>query len=225
MPFPENISSFPESGGSGRWGWFALVAYIPDPQKSLLDSLRTSIPGELLPPVHITLLPPRPLPFSIEHACSRAEGITSGTPAFEAELSEVRSFSETDFLYLDIAKGRDSIYEIHGKLNAGDLHYSELHEFRPHLTLGGPVPQSRLHAAREAVANEWHKLPCSRSVLVDEVVCLWLDPAKDGREWIKHRSFSLQSPARAPIAMAAEATTQRSSIGAPSPDPFGHQGS
>ena len=226
MNFSDTISSFSESGASGPWGWLTLVSYIQDPQKTFLDSLRRSIPGRELPPVHITVLPPRALPFSVEDACIRVEAITRETVAFEAELSVVRFFSQTDFLYLDIAEGNNRICELHEKLNAGDLGDREMHEFRPHLTLGGPIPRNRLQDAQQLISNEWRESVCPRRVFIEELVCLWLDPTRENKEWMKYRSFSLKTiGSQAPISMAAEATRQRSATGAPLPDAFGRPGS
>jgi hypothetical protein len=106
-------------------------------------------------------------------------------------LSEVRCFSETDFLYLDIAEGSGKLREIHQNLNSGELKYNELYEFRPHLTLGGPVIEPSLHAERHRVEREWKSSACPRRILIEELVCLWIDPESDYTEWTRYRSFFL----------------------------------
>ncbi len=224
MILPPGTSSLPDPARSSNWGGFALVAYVPDPLQSLLNSLRASIPGIPLPPVHITVLPPRPLALPIEQACKRVEDITSDTPAFEAELSEVRYFAQSDFLYLDIAEGGNKIYDIHAKLNAGDLSHPEVYEFRPHLTLGGPVPQNLTQATQETTTSRWQELQCPRRILVDCLVCLWLDPARSDREWLKFHSFPLKLPENLGFLLHPEATVQRCSTGAPHPESFGQPG-
>jgi 2'-5' RNA ligase len=174
----------------GAGGWFALVSYIQDPQKSFLESLRQSIPGKPLAPVHITVLPPRPLGLPVEEVCQRVEDVTGGLSAFEAELSEVRHFSETDFLYLDIAEGYAELCNVHTRLNAGELRHPEVYEYRPHLTLGGPVPPEALQTAQKRTETEWKSSACPRRVKIEELVCLWMS-AEGEHEWERCASFRL----------------------------------
>jgi hypothetical protein len=115
----------------GSPGCFALVCYIADPLKSQIEVLRQSIPGKQLPPVHVTVLPPRPILSDAEAACALVEKATRRFAPFEAELSEVRCFPETNFIYLDIASGRSRLCELHACLNSGELRHTESHEYRP----------------------------------------------------------------------------------------------
>jgi 2'-5' RNA ligase len=177
-----------------RQGWFALVCYVSDPLKSQIEALRRSIPGRELPPVHITVLPPRPLSSGVENACALVEKAARQFAPFEAQLSELRSFPETNFLYLEIDAGAAKLRELHSKLNTGDLHHVEIHEYRPHLTLGGPVPQDDLRQAERAAAEEWSKISVGRFVRVEELVCLWVVSSRDG-EWTRVASYSLTGPA------------------------------
>ncbi|MBV8867302.1 MAG: 2'-5' RNA ligase family protein [Acidobacteriaceae bacterium] len=177
-------------------GWFAVVCYVPDPQRSFLNSLRHSIPGKPLSPVHVTVLPPRPLRSPANEACVQAQKVAGEFSAFEAQLSEVRSFSNTDFLYLDIAEGSSTLYEVHRRLAVGRLEYSEAYDFRPHITLGGPVPASSLPAVQQRISDEWRNSDCPRRVLIEELVCLWMAPDADGKHWERHASFLL--PAKVP---------------------------
>ncbi len=174
-------------------GWFALVCYIQEPQKHFLDSLRRSIPGGSTAPVHITVLPPRPLRFSVDRACTLVADLARRLSAFVAELSDVRCFSETDFLYLDIAEGNGTLREIHQNLNSGELKYNELYEFRPHLTLGGPLVKPFLQTERQRIEREWKSSACPRHILIEELVCLWMDPESDCTEWTRYRSLFLRS--------------------------------
>ena len=151
-----------------------------------------SIPGRKSAPVHITILPPRPLRFSIDRACNLVAELVRRLTPFVAELSEVRCFSETDFIYLDIAEGSGTLREIHQNLNSGELRYNELYEFRPHLTLGGPILQSSLHAERQRIETEWNSSACPRRILIEELVCLWMDPENARTEWTRYRSFFLR---------------------------------
>lgn len=179
-----------------------MVCYVEEPQKRFLDSLRSSIPGRKSAPVHITILPPRPLRFSIDRACNLVAELVHRLTPFVAELSEVRCFSETDFIYLDIAEGSGTLREIHQNLNSGELRYNELYEFRPHLTLGGPILQSSLHAERQRIETEWNSSACPRRILIHELVCLWIAPQAVRPEWIRYQSFFLRSGATNTLAKA-----------------------
>jgi 2'-5' RNA ligase len=173
--------------------WFALVCYIQEPQKRFLDLLRRSIPGRHTAPAHITILPPRPLRFSVDRACTLVDDLARRLPAFVAELSDVRCFSETDFLYLDIAEGNGKLRDIHQNLNSGELNYKEMYEFRPHLTLGGPLGKPLLQAERSRVQREWKSSACPRRIIIDELVCLWMNPEGASTEWTRYRSLFLRS--------------------------------
>ncbi len=190
-------------------GWFALVCYVPDPQRSLVDVLRASIPGKSLAPAHVTVLPPRPLKFPPGDACLQVESVARDFFAFEAQLSEVRHFSETDFLYLDIAEGSSTLCEVHRRLDVGLLKYPETYGFRPHLTLGGPVPAGSLPAVQQRISQEWQNSDCPRRVLIEELVCLWIAPDDSDKHWERYASFHLK--AMASRQSAGQALTNRTS--------------
>ncbi len=200
----------------GPLGSFALVSYIPEPYRKLLDSLRPCIPGRqlpplhitVLPPLHITVLPPRPLRLAIELACSEVADAAAGVSPFEAELSGFGHFAETDYLHLDIAEGSDRLSQLHERLNTGPLKHIEAHEFRPHLTLGGPIPQVELTAAHQRTAHRWRTSSFPRRVLIEELVCLWLAPNADNHEWIRHGSGLLNAPPDSPQPSGVAITTR-----------------
>ncbi len=171
-------------------GFIAVVCYLSEPQKSLVETLRRGLPGNALAPLHITVLPPRPLKLPLEGAFRQIAGIASGFSAFDAELSEVRHFRESDFLYLDIGLGNAQLCSIHRRLNTGELEHPEPYEFRPHLTLGGPLANDEVQQTRERVAGEWKASPCPRSLKIDELVCLWQGAAAR-EDWERYRSIPL----------------------------------
>ncbi len=193
MLISNSVQNHGDDSKPGALGWLALVCYLPDRQKAFLEPIRQRIGGRALPPFHITILPPRPLGSSLDQACAQIAAATGSRKAFSAELSEVRYFPETEFLYMDIAAGRVQLYELHKVLNAGELAYREVHEFRPHLTLGGPVLPEHIKDAQQRTAEEWARSECPRPVLIEELVCLWLAPGSENKEWQRYRSFSLSS--------------------------------
>jgi 2'-5' RNA ligase len=168
----------PEQRGS-----LALVNYIPDPLGSFLHSLRKILPGDENPQAHITILPPRPLKLPVESASVEARRVLDGFSRFEVELSSVCSFPETNYLYLDIVEGNCTLHEMHAALNAGELSYVERFEYRPHLTIGGPVGESSLELIRNEAEHAWQTSGCSPRLVVDEIVCLWLPPGAASSDW------------------------------------------
>jgi 2'-5' RNA ligase len=172
-----------EIQGAPRWGFFALVSYIPDPLGSFLQGLREILPNNDSSEAHITLLPPRPLKVPVETVSRQAREILGQFPPFDVELSKVRRFAETKFLYLDLGEGSSLIHDLHEALNQGDLASSEEFEFRPHLTLGGPVSPSALDLAQQQAEITWGGEHCAPRFTIQEVVCLWLSPDSPQGEW------------------------------------------
>lgn len=176
-----------------QWGSFALVSYIPDPLGSLLHGLRQSLPGEDNPQPHITILPPRPLQLPVEAASQMALKILLTFPAFEVELSNVRSFPDTNVLYLDVGRGSSSLYRLHAALNSGELHHLEEFDFRPHITLAGPVARADLKAVRQQAEKAWHSADPPNGFLLDQVSFLWLKPDSAQGEWMRFWSHRLST--------------------------------
>jgi 2'-5' RNA ligase len=166
-----------------RWGFFALVTYIPEPLGSFLQGLREILPNNDSSEAHITLLPPRPLRLPVETVSKQARNILRQFPPFDVELSNVRRFAETQFLYLDLSEGNSLIHDLHDALNQGDLSDAEEFEFRPHLTLGGPVSPGALDSAQEQAEVTWRGARCAPRFTIHEVVCLWLSPNSAQGEW------------------------------------------
>ena len=183
MPFPENKAT--------AGGFFALVAYVPEPLGPFLDQLRQTLPGIEFPQAHITLLPPRPLHVNVQAASHLAKDVLSQVAAFEVELNSVRLFPETDVLYLDLTDGHDTVLELHRALNTGDLHCAEQFDFHPHLTLGGPIPAGSLTAMRHKAENTWESSAPNRRFAVDEIVALWANPGSGALEWQRLWTYNL----------------------------------
>jgi 2'-5' RNA ligase len=193
-----------------RWGVFALVTYIPGALGSFLQELRETMPGNDASPAHITLLPPRALRVPVEAASTQAREILGRFPAFDVELSKVRRFPQTSFLYIDLTEGDSVVHDLHAALNTGDLADSEEFEFRPHLTLGGPVSPGKLDFAQQEAELTWDSAQCSPRFTVDEIVFLWLSPDSAQGEWRQLWSQSLGPSARRISAAAAAAPNQTS---------------
>lgn len=196
-----------------RWGFFALVTYIPDPLRSFVEELRQTLPGNDSTQAHITLLPPRVLRVPVETASGLVRRILCAFPAFEVKLSKVRRFPETCFLYLDLAEGDSLVHNLHAALNTGDLADMEEFEFRPHLTLGGPVAAGKMDSAQKQAELTWGSARCSPQFTIDEIVFLWLSPDSPQGEWRRLWTQSLSRGASRRRAAAAAAATRTSLAG------------
>lgn len=168
---------------SEQQGSFALVNYIADPQGAFVHSLRKLLPGDENPQAHITILPPRPLQLPVEAASREARRVLDGFERFEVELSAVRRFPQTNYLYLDIADGNRSLHAMHDALNTGLLSHAEKFEYRPHLTIAGPVSENTLESMQSEAERAWRASGCSPRLVVDEIVCLWLPHGGNSSDW------------------------------------------
>lgn len=150
----------------------AMVSYLPDPLGSYVRQLRRKLPGEHHPDPHITILPPRPL-AALEAAARQAHAALQRFRRFAVELAAVCVFPETNVLYIDIEEGAAAIHDLHNALNTDALAGSEQFEFRPHLTLSGPIPEGELPGARRLAEDAWSTAGMPRRFVLGEVAFLW----------------------------------------------------
>ena len=195
---------------SSTWGLIALVSYIPEPLGSFFHELRGTLPGDGNPQAHITILPPRPLGVPVDTASQQALRVLSQFPPFDVELAQVGRFAETNFLYVDIGEGAASFHRLHDALNQGDLAHQEEFEFRPHLTLGGPVPEAHVNSIQDQVAVAWLSAAHPRRFVLDEIVFLWLSNDDASGEWHRLWTYSLATKGTA-MSKAATALTNQTS--------------
>lgn len=196
---------------SSRWGLIALVSYVPEPLGSFFYDLRGKLPGGSNPQAHITILPPRPLRVPVDAASEQAIEILSRFNAFEVELSNVGRFAQTNFLYVDIGQGADAFHNLHDALNQGDLAHAEEFQFRPHLTLGGPVPEAKMESTQDEAEVAWLAADHSRQFVLDKIVFLWLPSEAPGGEWHRLWIYNLSTKATALTKAARAALTNRTS--------------
>jgi 2'-5' RNA ligase len=204
------MSTLDPSETSNR-AFIALVSYIPEPLSSFFYDLRGKLPGDSNPQAHITILPPRPLRVPVEQASQQTLEVLSHFPAFEVELSKVGRFAETNFLYVDIGEGADSFHQLHDSLNQGDLAHEEEFEFRPHLTLGGPVPEAHVSSIQDQAEVAWLSADHPRRFVLDEIVFLWLNSEDATGEWNRLWTYSLRTKGTAMSKAATAAFTNRTS--------------
>ena len=194
--------------GVPPWGAIALVSYVPDPLRSVVAEIRQLLPGDDDPEPHITILPPRPLRQSVHAASTAIRATLERFEPFDVELSHVRRFPETNFIYLDIGNGNTVIRELHAALNDGGLHDAERFEFRPHLTLGGPFEIEDVADAQRTADLAWRGRRVTSWVPIENLVCLWMPPHSRWRDWRRVWSHQLAGAARnPPRQMVASALT------------------
>ncbi len=164
-------------------GYLTLVSYIPDPLSAFVNELRRILPGHGNSQPHVTILPPRPLHVPVETASVEARVVLQQFPVFDVELSDVGYFSGTNFLYLEVMDRESVLHRLHSALNTGHLAHVEKFDFRPHLTLGGPVPEKSLVHSQDQTEAIWRSSRCSPRFTISEVVCLWSRPAEPWSDW------------------------------------------
>jgi 2'-5' RNA ligase superfamily len=147
----------------------------------------------------------------VDAASEQALKILSRFTAFEVELSTVGRFAETSFLYVDIGEGAKAFHKLHDALNQGDLAHAEEFQFRPHLTLGGPVPEAKMESSQDQAEVAWLGADHSRRFVLDEIVFLWLRSDDASGEWHRLWTYSLSTKGTALTKAAKAAFTNRTS--------------
>jgi 2'-5' RNA ligase len=168
---------------------FALVAYVTEPLRSMIDDLKSSVSGKRPAPAHITLLPPRPLRTDPAIAYDRIREVLAGFPAFELELTEICQFPSTNVLYLAVGKGQSEVYEIYRALNQGSFHHTEEFEFLPHLTLACPADPAVAAEMKASLEKSWNQVRHLQPVVIDRAA--FLSRTVDG-DWNQNGEHGLK---------------------------------
>ena len=168
-----------------RLNVFALVSYIPAPLGEFLDELRRELVPHDDPRAHVSLLPPRPLAGDWHQAWDEVCQTLRRRPAFDVELIGVRTFPETDVIYLDVGAGARELCGIHAAMNADSLAFVEPFAYHPHVTLAQDVSHGDVADALELAERRWREFPGQRSFRIEHAVFVqnsagdrWLDLAK-----------------------------------------------
>ena len=169
-----------QSSGDGR---FTVVAYLPEPLSSLLSGLQSALPGDRCGRPHLTLLPPRPLGQSPQKTAAVIAAVLDECSPFDVELTDVCCFPGTNLLYLAMGAGHREVAGIHMRLDAASPEYQEEFEFRPHVTLGGPVPSQDRQQVMAATESAWRDLSCHRRFQVREMEFLGLAAQGKRTDW------------------------------------------
>jgi len=150
------------TNGAEHINLFALVVYIPDPLARFLDDLRRELTPGCLPRAHVTILPPRPLIFSVDTATERARSVVSGFAPFDVVLDGIEVFQSTDVIYIAIKDGEGELRELYTTLNTGSLASDEQFPFEPHITLAQEVAHGQVQDIYKLALKRWDAYPYPR---------------------------------------------------------------
>ena len=176
----DGIASSPN--GSDRINVFALVSYISGPLGEFLDRLRKElVPGCVAQP-HVTVMPPRPLLAPVEQAWRRLAHGVSGHPSFDLEATDIRVFSFTNVVYIDLGHGRERLVQIHDALSREELAFEEPFPYHPHITLAQEITAEDVAAVSDLARRRWAEFSHPRRFPVEKLTFVqntvrnrWLD--------------------------------------------------
>jgi 2'-5' RNA ligase len=140
-----------------RLNVFALVIYIADPLGRFLDDLRRELAPDYNPHAHVSVLPPRPLPFDWREASEQARSLTESRTPFDVELTEIGIFPVTNVIYVEVGGGGAELKGMHRALNTGPLGFKEPFSYHPHVTLAQEIPQAQVAEVHELARRRWRE--------------------------------------------------------------------
>ncbi len=174
---------------------FALVSYIPDPLGLFLDNLRIEMAPGCKPHAHVTILPPRPVTEKASVAAAELERRLGNFPAFAIELGRIEVFPVSDVIFLSIARGAETLREMHASLNRGGVAFDEPYRYHPHITLAQNIAPGQVRPLRDFAARRWAEYADSRIFQVENLAFVRNHRDGDGDgEWIDLANFSLPKP-------------------------------
>ena len=160
---------------------YAIVAYIEGSLASFVNSLRCELTPGCPHRAHITVLPPRELNIPVEDAVEQCTQILSRFQQFDAELTEVDLFHETQVVKLAVTQGAPAFRTLHDILNTGPFEQPENYEYVPHITLCMGTPIEDLDEFFERARLRWSSFGGVAKVHVDT---LMLVQQRDDGTWV-----------------------------------------
>ena len=163
---------------------YAVVTYIPDRLGEFLNRLRQELVPGSTGLAHVTVLPPRRLQVSNGEAADWIGGHLQGAHAFPIGVAEVQVFELTDVIYAEIGTGREALLDLHYKLAAEALSFSEQYPYHPHVTLAQNIDRTVVPEMFAYAQSRWHEYRHERAFLLDRITFVqnteqnhWLDLA------------------------------------------------
>jgi 2'-5' RNA ligase len=134
---------------------YAIVAYVAGPIARFADRLRNDLVPGTGHHAHITVLPPRPLFWTIPDATEFAARLVAQFEPFEVGIGEVQVFEDTEVIYLSIEQGTAELVTMHDVLNTGPFGQQEQFDYVPHLTLGQQLAPGTMGPSVELARHRW----------------------------------------------------------------------
>lgn len=171
--------------GGRTLGQFALVSYLPDPLAWYLDRLRLEIDPDCSPHAHVTILPPRPMSGEVKPVIEELIEKSRSLPPIEIELGDIQIFPASNVIYVELARGKREVHELHDALENGSLKYKCQFDFHPHITIGQNLDPAYVQEALKIARDRWAAFTESRHFTVEALSfvqniapAFWLDLAR-----------------------------------------------
>ena len=168
---------------------FAIVMYIPGPLGIFLDDLRRELVPHCNPHAHVSVLPPRSLAVEWEAASRRARALTESWPAFDVELTGMRTFPVTEVIYIELGAGAGELRRMHAAMSTGALEFPEPFPYHPHITLAQELPHEQVAAADELARRRWREFEGERRFRAAKATFVQNTP---GNCWVDLAEYSLK---------------------------------
>ena len=168
---------------------FAIVMYIPGPLGIFLDDLRRELVPHCNPHAHVSVLPPRSLAVEWEAASRRARALTESWPAFDVELTGMRTFPVTEVIYIELGAGAGELRRMHAAMSTGALEFPEPFPYHPHITLAQELPHEQVAAADELARRRWREFEGERRFRAARATFVQNTP---GNCWVDLAEYSLR---------------------------------
>jgi 2'-5' RNA ligase len=157
------------NGDQVRINSFALVSYCSGPLADYLTRLRSDLVPDCEAKAHLTVLPPRPIHDSAEHAMHELmEGLQDFGPVL-VELGDVATFPESRVIYVSVKSGHEELERMHDALNTGSVAFEEPFPYHPHITLAQDLPIESIGPVLDRARRHWTSWPHPRSFMVERL--------------------------------------------------------
>ncbi len=172
---------------------YGLVAYVKDPVRGFIQSIRQELHPNLPHlAAHLSLLPPRCLNGDEASAQALIEDVCNQIEPFEVSLGEVETFIPvTPTVFIRVAHAAFLMTELHRRLNTGVLAFEEPWPFLPHLTIVKMSAEDEAQEAYRIASRRWSEFEGSRSIQVDQLTFVREEASN---EWVDLAEIPLGRP-------------------------------
>lgn len=168
---------------------YAVIAYVRSPVGIFVEELRRELhPAHTHADAHLTILPPRSLHGTEQHALSLISELGRTTAPFEVTLGDVETFAPvTPTVFLRVARGAYRMRELRDKLNRDVLLCKEPWPYMPHLTIAKMDTIEEAQKVIAAARERWKAYTSPRTVRIDALTLV----KGTGERWVDVASLPL----------------------------------